>query len=162
MENAAISDCLPIGSVTPPHAQRSNNSNQGSAIQRKYQSERIDSFLDRRGKQWSVPGKLRKDLPMSKSISLVAAAIATLVVGLGIATTSNAQSPAQSSTSDQAYCHSLVEALRDEGTGTVRGLPVGNATAVAIAQCQEGDPGPAIPVLEQQLRGRDITLPTRS
>jgi len=43
----------------------------------------------------------------------------------------------------------------------VRGLPVGNATAVAIAQCQEGDARPAIPVLEQQLRDRDINVPTR-
>ena len=98
---------------------------------------------------------------MSKSISLVAAAIASLVVGLGVATDSNAQSPAQSSTSDHAYCHSLVQALRDEGTGTVRGLPVGNATAVAIGQCEEGNPGQAIPVLEQQLRDRDIPVPAR-
>jgi hypothetical protein len=48
-----------------------------------------------------------------------------------------------------------------KGTGTVRGLPVGNATAVAIAQCDEGDPGPAIPVLQQQLRDRDIAVPSR-
>ena len=93
---------------------------------------------------------------MNKSISLLAAAIVTLVVGLGLATSSNAQSPM----SDQAYCQSLLKALR-EGTGTVRGLPVGNSTAVAIAQCQEGNPGPAIPVLEQQLRDRDIAVPTR-
>jgi hypothetical protein len=93
---------------------------------------------------------------MNKSTSLLAAAIVSLVVGLGFATSSNAQSPM----SEQAYCQSLVKALR-EGTGTVRGLPVGNATAVAIAQCQEGEPGPAIPVLEQQLRDRDIAVPTR-
>ncbi len=48
-----------------------------------------------------------------------------------------------------------------KGTGTVRGLPVGNATAVAIAQCDEGDPGPAIPVLQQQLRDRGIAVPSR-
>jgi hypothetical protein len=93
---------------------------------------------------------------MKKSTSLLAAAIVSLVVGLGLATGSNAQSPM----SDQAYCHSLVKALK-EGTGTVRGLPVGNATAVAIGQCEEGTPGPAIPVLEQQLRDRDIAVPTR-
>jgi hypothetical protein len=93
---------------------------------------------------------------MNKSTSLLAAAIVSLVVGLGFVTSSNAQSPM----SEQAYCQSLVKALR-EGTGTVRGLPVGNATAVAIAQCQEGEPGPAIPVLEQQLRDRDIAVPTR-
>ena len=94
---------------------------------------------------------------MNKSISLLAAAIVTLVVGLGLATSSNAQSPM----SDQAYCQSLLKALR-ESTGTVRGLPVGISTAVAIAQCQEGNPGPAIPVLEQQLRDRDIALPSRT
>ncbi len=94
---------------------------------------------------------------MTKSTSLLAAAIVSLAVGLGFATSSNAQSP----TSDQAYCQSLVKALR-EGTGTVRGLPVGNATAVAIAQCQEGDSESAIPVLEQQMRDRKIDLPPRS
>jgi hypothetical protein len=94
---------------------------------------------------------------MIKSTSLLAAAIVSLVVGLGLATSSNAQSPM----SDQAYCQSLVKALRDDALGAVRGLPVGNATAVAIAQCQEGDARPAIPVLEQQLRDRDINVPTR-
>jgi len=94
---------------------------------------------------------------MTKFTSLLAAAIASLVVGLGFATGSNAQS----TTGDQAYCHALVKALK-EGIGTVRGLPVGNATAVAIGQCEEGNPGPAIPVLEQQLRDRDIALPARS
>jgi hypothetical protein len=94
---------------------------------------------------------------MIKSTSLLAAAIVSLVVGLGLATGSNAQSPM----SDQDYCHSLVKALK-EGTGTVRGLPVGNATAVAIGQCEEGNPGPAIPVLEQQLRDRDIAVPART
>jgi hypothetical protein len=39
---------------------------------------------------------------------------------------------------------------------------VGNATAVAIAQCQEGNPEPAIPVLEQKLREADIPVPTRT
>jgi hypothetical protein len=78
---------------------------------------------------------------------------------MAIATDSNAQSPM----SDQAYCHSLVKTLRDVALGHGRGgLSVGNATAVAIAQCEEGDPGPAIPVLEQQLRDRDITVPSRS
>ena len=98
---------------------------------------------------------------MRKSTSLLAAAIASLVVGLGFATGSNAQTSAPSSMSDQAYCKTLLNDLRDHGWGRVRGLPVGNATAVAIAQCEEGQPGPAIPVLEQQMRDRDITLPAR-
>ena len=98
---------------------------------------------------------------MRKSTSLLAAAIASLVVGVGLATGSNAQTSARSSMSDEAYCQSMLKELREHGWGTVRGLPVGNATAVAIAQCEEGQPGPAIPVLEQQMRDRDITLPSR-
>jgi hypothetical protein len=35
-------------------------------------------------------------------------------------------------------------------------------TAVAIAQCQEGNPKPAIPVLEQKLRDNRITVPPRT
>jgi hypothetical protein len=95
---------------------------------------------------------------MNKSSSLFAAVIASLVAGVCLATGSNAQSPM----SDQAYCQSLVKVLRQEALGMVRGLPVGNATAVAIAQCEEGNPGPAIPVLEQQLRDRDVALPSRT
>jgi ABC-type Fe3+ transport system permease subunit len=94
---------------------------------------------------------------MKKSATLLAAAILPLVAGMGIATDSNAQSPM----SDQAYCLSLVKTLRQETLETVRGLPVGVETAVAIAQCDAGIPGPAIPVLEQQLRDRDITVPSR-
>ena len=32
---------------------------------------------------------------------------------------------------------------------------------VAIAQCQEGNPEPAIPVLEQKLRDNRVTVPAR-
>ena len=94
---------------------------------------------------------------MKKSTSLFAAVIVSAVVGLGFATSSNAQSPM----SDQAYCKALLNEFRDHGWGRVRGLPVGNATAVAIAQCEEGQPGPAIPVLEPQMHDRGITLPSR-
>ncbi len=86
---------------------------------------------------------------MRKSTSLLAAAIASLVVGLGLATGSNAQAFAPSSMSDEAYCQSLLKELRDHGWG-------------AIAQCQEGDSESAIPVLEQQMRDRKINLPPRS
>jgi len=99
---------------------------------------------------------------MTKSTSLLAAAIASLVIGVGFATGSNAQSPAPSSVSDEAYWQAMLKELRDHGWGTVRGLPVGNATAVAIAQCQEGDSESAIPVLEQQMRDRKINLPPRT
>ena len=97
---------------------------------------------------------------MIRPTSLVAAAIVSLVVGLGIATSSNAQSRM----SDQDYCRLLVDKYMigsDQGLKYGRG-EVGNATAVAIAQCQEGNPGPAIPVLEQKLREADIPVPTRT
>jgi hypothetical protein len=97
---------------------------------------------------------------MNKSTSLLAATIVSLVVGLGFATGSNAQSPTRPPMSDQDYCQSLVKAFH-ESIGTLREPPVGVATAVALAQCQEGEPGPAIPVLEQQLRDRDVTVPPR-
>jgi hypothetical protein len=97
---------------------------------------------------------------MIKSTSLVAAAIVSLVVGLGIATSSNAQSPM----SDQDYCRLLVDKYM---IGSDQGLKygrseVGNATAVAIAQCQEGNSGPAISVLKEKLREADIPVPERS
>ena len=94
---------------------------------------------------------------MSKSLSLCAAAIASLVAGMCIATSSNAQP----TTSDTAYCRSLINAYA-KGSNAKGSLPVGNATAVAIGQCQEGNPGPAIPVLEQRLRDRNIAVPARS
>jgi hypothetical protein len=99
---------------------------------------------------------------MTKSTSLLAAAIASLVIGVGFATGGNAQTPAPTSMSDEAYCQAMLKELRDYGWGTARGLPVGNATAVAIAQCQEGDSESAIPVLEQQMRDRKINLPPRT
>ena len=95
---------------------------------------------------------------MKKSIVL-AAAVTSVIAGLALSTSSNAQSPM----SDEAYCKSLVKTLRDVGLGRGRGgLAVSNAAAVAIAQCDEGEPGPAIPVLERQLRDRDIAVPRRS
>jgi hypothetical protein len=94
---------------------------------------------------------------MTKSTSLFAAAIVSLFVGLGFATSSNAQSPM----SDQDYCHSLINAYTF-GKSERGFAPESLDTSVAIAQCQEGNPGPAIPVLEQLLRDRDITLPSRS
>ena len=94
---------------------------------------------------------------MRKPTSLFAVAIASLVAGLSVTTSSNAQS----TMSDQAYCQSLVRAY-SMGHGERGSSPVGNDTAVAIAQCQEGDPQPAIPVLEQKLRNGDITVPARN
>jgi hypothetical protein len=94
---------------------------------------------------------------MSKSATFVVATVASLIAGVFIATSSNAQSRA----SDEAYCRALVNAY-SMGHGERGFSPVGNDTAVAIAQCQEGDPAPAIPVLEQKLRDGDITVPARN
>jgi hypothetical protein len=94
---------------------------------------------------------------MNKSFSLFAAAIASLIAGMGIVTSSNAQS----ATSDATYCQSLIKAYAIGGNA--RGsLPVGNATAIAINQCRDGNPRPAIPVLEQKLRDSNIAVPSRS
>jgi len=136
---------------------RSGNSTQESAIQHKQRSEWIHSFLDMRGSNGAFLANCERSLQMNKSISLFAAAIASLVASMCIATSSNAQS----AMSDAAYCQSLVKAYSMGGNS--RGsLPVGTDTAVAIAQCQEGNPGPAIPVLEQKLRDADIRVPARN
>jgi hypothetical protein len=78
---------------------------------------------------------------MNKSISLLAAAIVTLVVGLGLTTSSNAQSPM----SDQDYCQSLLKALR-ESTGTVRGLRrsrcSSSSCATGTSPCRRGADAP--------------------
>lgn len=97
---------------------------------------------------------------MNKFTSLGAAAVTALVVGLGFATNSNAQTPVPSPMSDQQYCHLLA----DKYTGGFKfgRSEVGNATAVAIAQCLEGDAKPAIPVLMQKLHDADIPVPARS
>lgn len=93
---------------------------------------------------------------MNKLTSLGAAAVTALVVGVGFATAANAQSPM----TDQQYCHLLA----DKYTGGFKfgRSEVGNATAVAIAQCLEGNAKPAIPVLMQKLHDADIPVPVRS
>ena len=94
---------------------------------------------------------------MNKSTSLLAATIVSLVVGLGFATGSNAQS----ATSDQAYCKSLVNAYTF-GKSERGFAPESLDTSFAINQCRDGNPRPAIPVLERKLRGSGYTVPPRS
>jgi len=101
---------------------------------------------------------------MKKSATFLVAAIAPLVAGMCIAASSNAQS----TTSDEAYCQALAK-LYMTYVGSVGGSLGGDYSngpgaadvdgKVAIAQCQEGNPGPAIPVLEQKLR--DNRIPSR-
>src|SRR5260370_8057307 len=65
------------------------------------------------GSNRAFPGKYRKASQMNKYTSLLTAAIASLFVGLGLATASNAQSPTRAPMSDQDYCQSLVKAFHE-------------------------------------------------
>ena len=94
---------------------------------------------------------------MKKTAALLAGAIVPLVAGMSIATSSNAQSKV----SDEAYCRSLINVYTD-GRSERGFAPESLETSVAIAQCQEGNPGPAIPVLEKLLRDNGFTVPTRT
>jgi hypothetical protein len=94
---------------------------------------------------------------MKKSVMLFIARIAPLIAGVCIATGSNAQS----TTSDSDYCRSLVSALSMGGESRGSRM-VDTDAAVAIAQCHEGNPKPAIPVLEQKLRDNRIPVPPRT
>jgi hypothetical protein len=94
---------------------------------------------------------------MKKTAILLASAIVPLVAGLGIATSSNAQ-PA---TNDAAYCRVLVDQFTHGGIESGF-APQSLETTVAISQCRDGNPGPAIPVLERELRRNDFDVPPRS
>jgi hypothetical protein len=93
---------------------------------------------------------------MKKTAALLAGAILPLVAGMGIATSSNAQS----ATNDEAYCLALVNKYTH---GAERGFsPESLDTSVAINQCRDGNPRPAIPVLEEKLLDNGFSLPPRS
>src|SRR3979411_692169 len=103
-----------------------------------------------------APDKTKREPKVKKTTTLLAAAIVSLVAGLGIATDSNAQS----ATNDEAYCQALVNEYTHGGIE--RGFaPESLDTSVAINQCRDGNPGPAIPVLERRLRGNGFTVPPR-
>jgi hypothetical protein len=72
---------------------------------------------------------------------------------------------------DFAYCQQLANQYTTY-VGSVGGTLGGNVdendgqpadldASVAIAQCQEGNPGPAIPVLEKKLRDAKVAVPPR-
>ena len=73
---------------------------------------------------------------------------------------------AQVSPGDVAYCNRLAD-LYDRYPGrseiaSVRGTPGGSLEGqVASAQCRQGQPAGAIPVLERLLRNNGFTLPPR-
>jgi hypothetical protein len=93
---------------------------------------------------------------MKHATALLASAILPLVAGMGIATSSNAQ-PA---TDEETYCRALVTEFTH---GAIeRGFaPESLDTSVAINQCQDGNPRPAIPVLEGKLRDNGFPVTTR-
>lgn len=67
--------------------------------------------------------------------------------------------------SDAAYCSALTQKYQTyvatEQTGRNPQLPTVDAQN-AIAQCQAGNAGAGIPVLEQKLRDAKVELPNRS
>jgi hypothetical protein len=85
-----------------------------------------------------------------------------LLLGVLLPATALGQAPA----GDVAYCNRLADIYyryigRSE-TSPIDDVRRGsNDSQVAAAQCREGNPGPAIPVLERVLRGNGFTLPPR-
>jgi hypothetical protein len=88
--------------------------------------------------------------------TLLLGALAPMLAGLCVAT-----AQAQPQTADQAYCQALAREYK-LGFMSRGALPQSLDTDVAIEQCREGKPGPAIPVLEQKLRDGGFTLPPRT
>jgi hypothetical protein len=106
---------------------------------------------------------------MYKLPTILLVAIGPLIAAACSASSDSAQVATAASPSDAAYCQSLVN-LYVTYAGNVGGSLGGNTTGgppadldakVAIAQCQEGNPEPAIPVLEQKLRDNRIAVPPR-
>ena len=107
---------------------------------------------------------------MTKPASLLIAPIVPLTAGACTATDDGgARSGTTARQADAAYCQSLVN-LYTAYAGTVGGSLGGDARGgepadldakVAIAQCQEGNPGPGVPVLEQKLRDNRVAVPPR-
>jgi hypothetical protein len=94
---------------------------------------------------------------MNKSVTLFIATIASLIAGVCIVTGSNAQSPM----GDADYCQALIKAWDVNGPQRGR-VETDLGASVAIAQCREGNPEPAIPVLEKKLRDNRIPVPPRT
>jgi hypothetical protein len=86
---------------------------------------------------------------MNNSVSLLAAALVSVAATSALLPSAHAQSSA----GDGAYCRSLIQAYM------VGGNPVGTETAVAIAQCRDGNAAAAIPFLERKVRDVSGTLP---
>ena len=92
---------------------------------------------------------------MTKTVIVLAA----LAASVGFAPMSNAQDVDK----DTAYCRQLIKVLElgSQGAGVRNNSSPGLETAVALDQCRSGNPGPAIPVLEERLRDNGFTVPPR-
>jgi hypothetical protein len=93
---------------------------------------------------------------MKKTATLLAAAIVSVVAGLGIATDSNAKSAARSFMSDQAYCQLLADLNRASDEQNMDA-----AVTEAINECNKGNTAAGIPVLEKALTNDTVTLSPR-
>jgi hypothetical protein len=93
---------------------------------------------------------------MKKTATLLAAAIVSVVVGLGIATDSNAKSAARSAMSDQAYCQLLADLNRASDEQNMDA-----DVTEAINECNKGNTAAGIPVLEKALTNDTVTLSPR-
>lgn len=88
---------------------------------------------------------------------------------LAACTTTGTEPMTPAQPGDLAYCQKLID-LYTTYVGSVggylggnqdRGAPADLEAKVAIAQCQERNPAPAIPVLERKLRNAKVTVPPR-
>jgi hypothetical protein len=107
---------------------------------------------------------------MSKPITLFIAASVSVLATACTGARGGAGSITRASPADTAYCQSLIDNYTTY-VGSVGGTLGGNSersapadldAKVAIAQCQEGNTGPAIPVLEQKLRDARVAVPPRT
>ena len=96
---------------------------------------------------------------MRKMMSVFAGSAVALALGAGFAASSNAQGPEISK--DEAYCRALVDTYRGHGQGH-EAWDESLDLSVADDQCWNGNPEPAIPVLEKRLRDMGYTLPPRT
>lgn len=103
---------------------------------------------------------------MAKSEGFLILAVAAL--GAGACTqTAGGPPPGMTAAQGAAYCSTLTQTY-GEYVASVGGYLGGNATGgaapdidarVAISQCQDGDTGAGIPVLQRELRNNKVAVP---
>jgi hypothetical protein len=104
------------------------------------------------------------------TVLFIAATMPLLADGCSATGSDRTMSMTAAQPRDVAYCQVLVDKYTTY-VGSVDGSLGGTAdhgikadldAKVAIAQCQEGNTGPAIPVLEQKLREAGVAVPPRT